>query len=446
MRQLEAGSITGAKLAVNSVGAGQLQTGSVGSLQIRNAAIGGAHIQEASIVRAHIAEALIDVLNVNALNAVTAKIQELVAGDITTDELYASIAAIATAQITTANIINANIDWAQIDSLAAKVAEIGKAQINTANINEANIEWAAITSLTAAAAEIAKAEIGEADIDWAHIKDLATDTAIITEGVGGELYIARLAVTEANMVSLTVGELVVKGSDGCFYSVSVNEQGEVTTTLKQVSNADVEDLSINAGEKIIEGTVTAATLNVQDIFADSAIIRSLIAANLDVDTLFAREATINALNAADITSNEYLRLMVGKKADQTAVDDLTQRMSQAELKLTEDSIVSTVTSSTTYQADIAQRIGYRLEIVSTSDILSSDIRETTLSVRVWHGRNEVTDDFPAAQFAWRRVTADATADALWDAAHRGVKSITLSVRDVWYSATYTCDLLEQAES
>ena len=94
-RQLASGSITGAKLAINSVGTGQLQSGSVGSLQIRNAVIGSAHIQDASITRAHIAEALIDVLNVNALTAVTAKIKELAAGSITTDELYTSIVMIA---------------------------------------------------------------------------------------------------------------------------------------------------------------------------------------------------------------------------------------------------------------------------------------------------------------------------------------------------------------
>lgn len=71
----------------------------------------------------------------------------------------------------------------------------------------------------------------------------------------------------------------------------------MVSTLKQVSNDDVADLSINGGEKIIEGSITAQTLNVQNIFGDNAVIRSLIAANLDVDTLFAREATINALNA-----------------------------------------------------------------------------------------------------------------------------------------------------
>ena len=352
-RQLASGSITGAKLALNSVGSGQLQSGSVGSLQIKNAAIGTAHIQDASITRAHIAEALIDVLNVNALNAVTAKIKELAAGAITADELYTSIAMIATAQITTANIVNANIDWAQIERLAADIAEISKAQITTANINSANIDWAAITTLSAAVASMVKADIGTADIDWAHIKDLTTDTAIITQGTAGELYIAKLAVTEANMVSLTVGELVVKGKDGHFYSVSVDESGNVVSTLKQVSNDDVADLSINGGEKIIEGSITAQTLNVQNIFGDNAVIRSLIAANLDVDTFFAREATINALNAMDITSNTYLRLMVAGKADKDDMDALGERVSAAELKLTEDAIVSTVRGSEQYRQDQA---------------------------------------------------------------------------------------------
>ena len=364
-RQLASGSITGAKLALNSVGSGQLQTGSVGSLQIKNAAIGSAHIQDASISRAHIAEALIDVLNVNALTAVTAKIRELAAGSITADELYTSIAMIATAQITTANIINANIDWAQIERLSADIAEISKAQITTANINEANIDWAAITTLSAAVASMVKADIGTADIDWAHIKDLATDTAIITQGTAGELYIARLAVTEANMVSLTVGELVVKGADGHFYSVSVDESGNVVSSLKQVSNDDVADLSINGGEKIIEGSITAKTLNVQNIFGDNAVIRSLIAANLDVDTLFAREATVNALNAMDITSNTYLRLMVAGKADRDDVDTLDERMDAAELKLTDDAIVSTVRGSRQYQqdqADLLARISENSQI------------------------------------------------------------------------------------
>ena len=127
----------------------------------------------------------------------------------------------------------------------------------------------------------------------------------------------------------------------------------MVTTLKQIVNDDVTDQSINGGEKIIEGTITAGTLNAQDIFADNAVIRSLIAANLDVDALFAREATIAALNAMDITGNEYLRLMVSGKADQEDLDALGERVDAAELKLTEDAIVSTVTGSDQYREDLA---------------------------------------------------------------------------------------------
>ena len=449
IRQLAAGSITGSKLAINSVGSGQLMNGSVGSLQVKAAAIGAAHIQDASIVRAHIAEALIDVLNVNALSAVTAKIQELVAGNITTDELYAAVASIATAQITTANIVSADIQWADIGALAAVTAQIAKAQITTANISEANIDWAAITTLTAAFTAIANASIGSADIDWAHIKDLATDTAIITQGVGGKLYIADLAVTEANMVSLTVGELIVKGADGGFYAVSVDGEGNITSTRKQVGNADVGDVSINAGEKLIEGTVTAACLNVNDIFANNAIIRSLIAANIDVDTLFAREATIAALNAADITGNTYLRLMVAGKADASDVNALTERLSQAELKITDSAIVSTVTSSTAYQqaqeqiySDMDTLLGYRVEIVAGTVFLTDTIRSTTLTVRVWHGNTDMTNDIPAARFRWLRESEDATADTVWNEAHAGLKSVLVSTADVLRQANFRCELLD----
>ena len=209
---------------------------------------------------------------------------------------------IAAAQLTTANIVSADIRWADIEALTRQHrADQQRRRSPPPPSTRRTSTGRPSPPSRAATAEIVKAQMQTADIDWSHIKDLATDTAIITQGTAGELYIARLAVTEANMVSLTVGELVVKGTDGHFYSVSVDEGGQVVTTLKQIANDDVADQSIDGGEKIIEGTITAGTLNAQDIFANNAVIRSLIAANLDVDALFAREATIAALNAMDIT-------------------------------------------------------------------------------------------------------------------------------------------------
>lgn len=397
-RQLPSGVISGSKLAINSVGAGQLQSGSVGSLQVKMAAIQTAHIQDAAITKAKIAEATIGELNATAITAISAKIQELAAKNITTDELYAALATIAVAQITAANIEKANINWADIGELAAQIATIAQAQITTANINNANIDWASIVNLNAEIAKIAKAQITAAniesaaidwaaikdlnaavakialaqlttaninnaeidwasigqlqadiaklvnasiqtaDIDWARIKDLTAGTAIIEKGVNGKLYVADLAVTEANMASLTVGELIVKGADGCFYALSIAEDGTVTTEKKSVGDADIGDNSVSGG-KIIEKTITARELNVASIFADEALVGAITAANIDVSSLFAAEAFIAQLNAVDISGNEALRLVVDAAKDE-ALDATGEAVAQ--IALTAEQIRSEV--------------------------------------------------------------------------------------------------------
>ena len=397
-RQLPSGVISGSKLAINSVGAGQLQSGSVGSLQVKMAAIQTAHIQDAAITKAKIAKATIGELNATAITAISAKIQELAANNITTDELYAALATIAVAQITAANIEKANINWADIGKLAAQIATIAQAQITTANINNANIDWASIANLNAEIAKIAKAQITAAniesaaidwaaikdlnaavakialaqlttaninnaeidwasigqlqadiamlinaniqtaDIDWAQIKDLTAGTAIIEKGVNGKLYVADLAVTEANMASLTVGELIVKGADGCFYALSIAEDGTVTTEKKSVGDADIGDNSISGG-KLIEKTITARELNVASIFADEALVGAITAANIDVSSLFAAEAFIAQLNAVDISGNESLRLVVDAAKDE-ALDATGEAVAQ--IALTAEQIRSEV--------------------------------------------------------------------------------------------------------
>lgn len=397
-RQLPSGVISGSKLAINSVGAGQLQNGSVGSLQVKMAAIQTAHIQNAAITKAKIAEATIGELNATTITAISAKIQELAAKNITTDELYAALATIAVAQITAANIEKANINWADIGELAAQIATIAQAQITTANINSANIDWASIANLNAEIAKIAKAQITAAniesaaidwaaikdlnaavakialaqlttaninnaeidwasigqlqadiaklvnasiqtaDIDWAQIKDLTAGTAIIEKGVNGKLYVAELAVTEANMASLTVGELIVKGADGCFYALSIAEDGTVTTEKKSISDADISDNSVSGG-KLIEKTITARELNVASIFADEALVGAITAANIDVSSLFAAEAFIAQLNTVDISGNESLRLVVDAAKDE-ALDATGEAVAQ--IALTAEQIRSEV--------------------------------------------------------------------------------------------------------
>lgn len=195
------------------------------------------------------------------------------------------------------HIRDASIDSAKVKDFAAEVANIANA-----NIKSATIDTAQIRDLAAYTANIANANIKNATIKFAQIEGLTAGSALIQEAVGDKVMIADLAVTEANMVSLTLGSLVLKGKDGSFYSILVGEDGQVKTELKQIVNSDIKDLSLNAGEKLIEGSITAACLNVKEIFANKALIGAIRTANLDAGEITANKAFIEQLATSLIES------------------------------------------------------------------------------------------------------------------------------------------------
>ena len=176
--------------------------------------------------------------------------------------------------------------------------------IDNVHIRDASIDSAKVKDFAAEVANIANANIKNATIKFAQIEGLTAGSALIQEAVGDKVMIADLAVTEANMVSLTLGSLVLKGKDGSFYSILVGEDGQVTTELKQIVNNDIKDLSLNAGEKLIEGSITAACLNVKEIFANKALIGAIKTANLDAAEITANKAFIEQLATSLIEAPE----------------------------------------------------------------------------------------------------------------------------------------------
>ena len=198
------------------------------------------------------------------------------------------------------------------------------------------------------------------------------------------LYVADLAVTEANMASLSVGELLIRGEDGCFYALSVAEDGSVSTEKKQVGDGDVADNTLS-GSKLLEQTITARELNVASIFADEALIGAIKAANIDVSSLFAAEAFISRLNAVDISGNESLRLVVETARDE-ALDATGEAVAQ--IALTAEEIRSEVRRDYASADDVAQLSA----TVST-------LAEQTESNFTWAVTkiNEVIEDAAASQ-------------------------------------------------
>ena len=264
-RQIPAGSITGSKIAINSVGIGQLQDGSVGSLQIQDAAIGNTHIQHAAIEQAHIAQAAItyahiaqacvEALTSGSLEAMTAKIQSLEASDIQTDTLAAALAA--------------------------------------------------FTVITA----------GTATFDAATVQHLVAEALNLSFGVGDEVFINNLKVAYAQMVSAAIGNLCIRASDGNYYTIDVDADGNVSATPATVTEDEIASGQTDAGRVILEMDITAENLSTSNLLATYALINRIDAARIDVDQLFAREAFIAKLRTSEIVAGKSLTIIAGEAAE-----------------------------------------------------------------------------------------------------------------------------------
>ena len=307
--------------------------------------VNGDRLQNLSVSYGKFDLAAINQLSANAITAIRADIRELVAGNITTDQLYADLAVIAAAQITAANIEKANIQWAEIENLAVEIAkvvnaEIKHAKIDWAQIENAEIDAADIKNLSASIATIVKAEIALAEIDWAQIKNAEIDTAqiklgaitqaLIAAGAIGTAQIADGSITEAKVVSLnadviktgtlSVERLLLKGANGLFYAINATAGGLTSTQLTQeqyknaisgtalvarsVTADKIAAKSITANE-ILSGTITAAEINVANLFAAQATIAALDAYIIRVSTIEALKGSLN------IWATDKINLAVG---------------------------------------------------------------------------------------------------------------------------------------
>ena len=501
-KQIPSGSISGAKLAINSVGTGQLQSGSVGSLQIQLAAIRTAHIEDAAVTRAKIGEAAIGTAQIEDAAIGTAKIQDAAVVRAKIAEGAIGSAQIDDAAVTRAKIGEAAIGAAQIEDGVITSAKIDEGEIQTANIHDAaittakivdgavknaQIDDAAISTAKIQDAAITNAKIGGAAVGTANIQDAAIVAAKILDGEITTAKIADLAVTGAKIADLAVttakiAQAAITNAQIANAAVDTAKiaLGAITAALianGAVGTAQIADASITDA-KIVELTankITAGILSVERLIirgSEQSLIYAinnmgqLVSAEVDTidgyvltertitaDKIVAHSVTANELAAHTITANEILAgTITGNEIAAATIEGshikagaITTGHVSSDFGQTLDLTSNTGINQRVEQvySDMDELVGFRIEIISTSDILSEDIPATTLTARVWHGSRNVTESIPASRFRWKRKSSDSTADAIWNTAHTGMKSISLTTRDVQYSATYDCELLKE---
>ena len=253
-----------------------LPTGGVSGTKIAPGTASGAILRDATIQYAKISVAAIEQLSAQAIVALTAHIGEIVAGEITTDALYAAFAeliALKAGTITADNITT--------DSLAAELARI--------------------TVLSC----------GSATFDRATVTHLVSEAMNLEYGVAGQVFIKNLAVEYAQMIGATIGNLCIKASDGNYYTIDVDESGNVSAIKTTVTSGDISAGQTSGGRVILETNITAANLNTSNLLATYALINKIDAARIDVAELFAQKAFIDALYTSKIYGGQSIEMIVG---------------------------------------------------------------------------------------------------------------------------------------
>ncbi len=372
--QITGGTITGGKLSMGAVGTGNLQdaiitsakigsaaiqaahigNAQVGRAAIAEAAIGTAQIEDASIDRAKLKDAVIGSAQIEDASITRAKIKDAAIGSAQIEDASITRAKIASAAIGSAQIEDASIDRAKIKAAAIGSAQIEDASITSAKIAEAGIEIAKIQNLTAEVAKLVKASIKDATIDSAQIDDLAAVVAklihaevktgrfelaevknllaealVLENGTAKSMYITNLAVTSANLLSAMLGKLVLKGEDGKYYQIMIGADGTIQTQEVQPTQGEIDAGQTAGGLGIVETGENLGILSGQSVHAQEAVLGRITAKSLAVGKLTAGEAMIASAtiptlyatsiqaigNSLDLSANESITLMVGKKAD-----------------------------------------------------------------------------------------------------------------------------------
>ena len=232
---------------ISSLSGGKIIPYSIGSQQMSDQIINARHMQAESVstealqAESVTAEKLAaDEVKAFIIEAVQAKIGEIVAGKITTDELFTAI----------------------LDAV--------KLSAETGNFT------------------------------FAEIKNLLANTMFVTQGVGDKIQIANLSVTEANIVSLSVGDLLIRNENGEMVRIYVDADGNIQT------GDPIGDGTLS-GAKIIEGSIATAQLNAEEIFANNGTVMNLIAGNITANQAFIDSIVTTAIGNLSGMLELYVR-------------------------------------------------------------------------------------------------------------------------------------------
>ena len=94
--------------------------------------------------------------------------------------------------------------------------------------------------------------------------------------------------------------------------------------------------------------------------------------------------------------------------------------------------VDTINSQKMYHTEL---------VVDGVSIFKDKGQKSRMHCKVFSWDKDITDSLEAESFIWHRKSSDEAADAEWDKAHRGIKTIIITTEDVQDNASFYCEII-----
>ncbi len=310
---------------------------------------------------------------ISALNLLAGVIEAetLKAESITADQLAAGAVTaekIASKTITADQIAAGAVDADAVKAVTAEVKKLTATDVEADTIGGALADFTVVTA-------------GTATFDLETVKKLVSEALTLREGVAGSMYITNLAVTSANILNATIGDLVIKGDDGKYYQITVGSNGNIKAEEVTVSEDEIAAGETATGNQIVEENINVQTLTAENVFSNNATFIELFTDLLTAGKISAAEAAlasakipelyttaVNALgDSMSFSANKTIQLLLGEqdKMGKWFTFDNEKGFSIRKPEYTDEngtkhpaSIWSTVTDETGYHIKRSDMAGY----------------------------------------------------------------------------------------
>ena len=89
----------------------------------------------------------------------------------------------------------------------------------------------------------------------------------------------------------------------------------------------------------------------------------------------------------------------------------------------------------------SQKMYHTERVVDGVSIFKDKGQKSRMHCKVFSWDKDITDSLESESFIWHRKSSDEAADAEWDKAHRGIKTIIITTEDVQDNASFYCEII-----